>query len=71
MAADGEQPVSLPCGDGGGEAAVVVEAAEHESHGKEKKKLESAGRNFAGVWSPLAAAAETNLAHVVLSAPTG
>lgn len=69
MAADGEQPVSLPCGDGGGEAAVVVEAAKHEIHGKEEKELESAGRNFAGIWSPLAA--ETNLAHVVLSAPTG
>lgn len=54
----------------------MVEAAEHESRGREEKELESAGRNFAGVWSRLAAAAaadevQTRLARVVLSAAVG
>lgn len=73
----GSQPVSQPCWADGEEAAVVMEAAEHESHGREEKELKSAGRDFAGVWSPLAAVAgaadgiQTNLTHVVLSAPAG
>lgn len=59
------------------EGAVVIETAEHESHGREEKELESGGRNFVGARFPLAAAiaaadmTQTNLAHVVLSAPTG
>jgi len=59
------------------EGAVVIETAEHESRGREEKALENAGRNFVGAHFPLAAAAaaadvtQTNLAHVVLSAPRG
>lgn len=72
VAADGQAAHSPACWAAGVEGAVVIETAKHESHGREEKELESAGRNFVGARFPLAGAiaaadmTQTNLAHGML-----
>lgn len=67
----GRQPIPQPCYAAGVEGAVLIETAEHESHGREEKETGKCRKKFSLAAAVAAAVTQDKFGPCCGSAPTG